>query len=52
VPETLLRTKLYIPPLRPNLAPRSQLTKRLNKGVEQGNKLILSAAPTGFGKTR
>jgi LuxR family maltose regulon positive regulatory protein len=47
--ETLLRTKLYVPPLRPNLVPRPQLIDTLNKGLER--KLTLVAAPAGYGKT-
>jgi LuxR family maltose regulon positive regulatory protein len=49
--ETLLRTKLFVPPLRPNLVPRSQLVELLNLGVQQGHKLTLISAPAGFGKT-
>jgi LuxR family maltose regulon positive regulatory protein len=49
--ETLLRTKLYIPPLRPNLIARSRLTERLNQGLQLGHKLTLVSAPAGFGKT-
>jgi LuxR family maltose regulon positive regulatory protein len=51
VTEELLQTKLYIPPLRPNLVPRPQLIERLNQGLQQGCKLILISAPAGFGKT-
>jgi len=51
MPETLLRTKLSIPPLRPSLVPRPQLIKRLNQSVQLGNKLTLISAPAGFGKT-
>jgi LuxR family maltose regulon positive regulatory protein len=51
MPEALLRTKLYVPPLRPNLVPRSYLIKRLNQGLQQGCKLTLVSAPAGFGKT-
>ena len=50
VPETLLRTKLYIPPLRPNLVPRPHLIERLNEGLRLGHKLSLVSAPAGFGK--
>ncbi len=51
VPETLLQTKLYTPPLRPNLIPRPRLLERLNQGLQQGCKLSLVCAPAGFGKT-
>jgi LuxR family maltose regulon positive regulatory protein len=51
VPETLLQTKLYIPPLRPNLVPRPQLIERLNQGLQQDCKLTLVSAPAGFGKS-
>jgi LuxR family maltose regulon positive regulatory protein len=47
----LLRTKLYIPPPRPNLVPRAHLVGRLDEGLRQGHKLTLVAAPAGFGKT-
>jgi LuxR family maltose regulon positive regulatory protein len=46
---SLLRTKLYIPPPRPELVPRLRLIERLNAGVHR--KLILLSAPAGFGKT-
>jgi len=49
--ETLLRTKLYVPPLQPNLVPRPQLIDRLNQGLQLGRKLTLITAPAGFGKT-
>ncbi len=49
--ETLLRTKLFIPPLRPNLVPRQRLIERLNQGLQLGHKLTLISAPAGFGKT-
>ena len=45
----LLKTKLYIPPLRPELVPRPRLIERLNAGVHR--KLTLVSAPAGFGKT-
>ena len=51
LPETLLQTKLYIPPLRPNLVPRPRLINRLNQGLQLGRKLTLLSAPAGFGKT-
>jgi LuxR family maltose regulon positive regulatory protein len=49
--ETLLQTKLYIPPLRPNRVPRQRLIERFNQGLHLGHKLTLISAPAGFGKT-
>jgi LuxR family maltose regulon positive regulatory protein len=45
----LLTTKLYIPPVRPNLVSRPRLIERLNAGLDR--KLTLISAPAGFGKT-
>jgi LuxR family maltose regulon positive regulatory protein len=45
----LLRTKLYVPPARPNLVPRPRLVERLNQAFS--HKLTLISAPPGFGKT-
>jgi LuxR family maltose regulon positive regulatory protein len=45
----LLTTKLYMPPIRPELVPRPHLLERLNDGLHR--KLILISAPAGFGKT-
>jgi ATP/maltotriose-dependent transcriptional regulator MalT len=45
----LLRTKLYIPPLRHEQVPRPRLIERLNAGLDR--KLTLISAPAGFGKT-
>jgi LuxR family maltose regulon positive regulatory protein len=45
----LLQTKLYIPPLRPEMVSRPRLTERLNAGLHR--KLTLVSAPAGFGKT-
>ena len=45
----LLKTKLYIPPIRPELVPRPRLIERLNAGTHR--KLTLISAPAGFGKT-
>jgi LuxR family maltose regulon positive regulatory protein len=44
-----LKTKLYIPPVRPELVPRPRLIERLNAGLDR--KLTLFSAPAGFGKT-
>jgi LuxR family maltose regulon positive regulatory protein len=52
----LLKTKLYIPPVRPERVPRPHLVSRLAAGLGQGpygfaRKLTLISAPAGFGKT-
>jgi len=47
----LLTTKLYVPPVRPELVPRSRLTQRLDTALSMGRKLTLVSAPAGFGKT-
>jgi LuxR family maltose regulon positive regulatory protein len=49
MPESLLTTKLYVPPLRPGYVARSRLIERLNAGRHR--KLTLVSAPAGFGKT-
>ena len=46
---TLLQTKFYVPPPRPELVSRPHLIERLNAGL--GRKLTLISAPAGFGKT-
>ena len=46
---SLLATKLYVPPTRPELVPRPRLIERLNEGLHR--KLTLISAPAGFGKT-
>jgi LuxR family transcriptional regulator, maltose regulon positive regulatory protein len=45
----ILATKLYLPPLRPNVVSRPRLLERLNEGLH--GKLTLISAPAGFGKT-
>ncbi|NIO69567.1 MAG: LuxR family transcriptional regulator, partial [Anaerolineae bacterium] len=47
----LLSTKLYIPPVRPELVPRPRLIERLDEGLRLGHRLTLISAPAGFGKT-
>jgi len=46
---SLLVTKLYIPPIRPELVPRPRLVELLTAGLHR--KLTLVSAPAGFGKT-
>jgi ATP/maltotriose-dependent transcriptional regulator MalT len=49
VSTTILSTKLYVPPTRPNTIRRPHLIERLNEGTRR--ELTLIAAPAGFGKT-
>jgi len=45
----ILRTKLYIPPVRAGIASRPRLLERLDGNPDA--RLLLVAAPAGFGKT-
>ncbi len=45
----LLRTKLYIPPIRPDQIARPRLVDQINGGLDKT--LILVSAPAGYGKT-
>lgn len=45
----LLKTKLYVPRLRPSLIARPHLIERLNQALV--SKLTLISAPAGYGKT-
>ncbi|MBN1137279.1 MAG: AAA family ATPase [Anaerolineae bacterium] len=45
----LLATKLYVPPIRPEMVSRPRLIERLKAGLHC--KLTLVSAPAGFGKT-
>jgi LuxR family maltose regulon positive regulatory protein len=46
---SLLKTKLHIPPGRPDRVPRPRLVEQLDAGL--GYKITLISAPAGFGKT-
>lgn len=49
--DTLLTTKLYAPPSRPNSVPRPRLVQKLDEGLMMGRRLTLVSAPAGYGKT-
>lgn len=51
LPQQLVRTKLYVPPVRASLVVRSRLVERLAAGLRSGSKLALLSAPAGSGKT-
>jgi LuxR family maltose regulon positive regulatory protein len=47
----LLKTKLYLPPIRSELVARPRLLVRLRNALDAGHKLTLISAPAGFGKS-
>lgn len=47
--DRILKTKLTLPPLRPELVPRPRLLSRLDATLQR--KLTLISAPAGYGKT-
>lgn len=47
--DQLLATKLYIPPVRPEIVSRRRLIEKLNAGLHRKSTLV--SAPAGFGKT-
>jgi LuxR family maltose regulon positive regulatory protein len=49
--DRLLRTKLYLPPPRPNLVARRRLIDALNQGLLQQRRVTLLSAPAGAGKS-
>ena len=51
VTESLLQTKLNVPPLLSSLVSRPRLIDRLNQGLQLGRRVTLVSAPAGFGKT-
>ena len=51
MPATILATKLYLPPPRPNAVLRPRLLDLLNDGLAANHRLTLISAPAGYGKT-
>lgn len=49
--ESLLNTKLHIPPARRDGVSRPRLVERLDDGLEMARRLTLVSAPAGYGKT-
>ena len=47
--EQLLRTKLFVPPVRPNRVTRLRLFQQIDTGLDKA--LIMISAPAGYGKT-
>jgi LuxR family maltose regulon positive regulatory protein len=48
---SVLTTKLYVPPPRPDLVKRPHLVERLDDGLRAGHRLTLVSASAGSGKT-
>jgi LuxR family transcriptional regulator, maltose regulon positive regulatory protein len=48
---SLLTTKLFTPPNRPNWVVRPRLLQTLNDSRRQGCRMVMVSAPAGFGKT-
>ena len=49
--QTLLETKLYLPPLPPQTVARQGLLDLLESGLSLEKRLVLVCAPAGYGKT-
>lgn len=49
--DSLLATKVHIPPLHDNLVGRANLVARLNEGIARCCRLTLVLAPAGYGKS-
>lgn len=47
----VVATKLHLPSLRRRLVSRTRLTEQLDVNVGDGQRMVLVAAPAGFGKT-
>lgn len=47
--DPILKTKLFIPPLREGIVSRPRLIERINQNIN--NKALLISAPAGFGKS-
>ena len=45
----LLKTKLHVPPVRPERVPRPRLIEPLDASICLDHKLVLVSAPAGFG---
>ena len=45
----MLRTKLFVPPVRPDRVTRPRLLELMDSGLDKA--LILVSAPAGYGKT-
>ena len=48
-PDLILKTKLFIPPLREGMVSRPRLVELINEGIRK--KILFVSAPAGFGKS-
>ncbi len=46
---TVLKTKIFLPPLRSGVTPRPRLVRLIDEGIQK--KVLLVSAPAGFGKS-
>ena len=44
----LLQTKLFVPPIRPNLVPRPQLVEQLNQRLKSRQQTYATLCPSGI----
>lgn len=51
MPESLLRTKFFMPRLGPKSVERAHLLARLDEGIASARRMTLVVAPVGYGKT-
>ena len=51
MPASILTTKLYVPPVRPERVARARLIQCLDESLQARHRLLLLCAPAGFGKT-
>ncbi|MCC7359258.1 MAG: hypothetical protein IT317_07270 [Anaerolineales bacterium] len=51
MPGPIIQTKTFVPPLPAATVSRPRLIAQLNQGLENGHRLLLVAAPAGYGKT-
>ncbi len=47
--DTILKTKLFMPPLREGMISRLRLIEQINNGIKK--KVVFVSAPAGFGKS-
>jgi LuxR family maltose regulon positive regulatory protein len=49
--EQILKTKLFVPPLRPGIVARPRLLQKMSLGLKAGARSTIITAPAGYGKS-